>query len=325
MTILKQAILHKLFLAMMILTAAGCAQHPSGTDIVATSTFLPPVVSSGSVKIPISIGVVALGPNQFLRQEWFEFDPAFKAHFASSGTHTTVLPARLDRTRLALGDAFRQTVISYGDVLKNSGEFAGHALLLAPGAIAIGTLFQSTVGQLEWEQPRPIETPLDDIDWLASASLKNLLDKHRLTQAIGERLLSYSDSRTGYNFQKVTFENARERSTTITPQNNLLTLRVQSVGLTSDHTDDPNVALTINVWANLNSNASRPFDYRGNEIEMSILAANDALRLHQEVDHAVEEIARRIIGEKPRRAVDQPKFIPKVRDVDRQVYLSQYE
>jgi len=243
-----------------------------------------------------SIGVVALGPDQFLYQDWFEFEPAFKEHFARGPTYTTVRPKRLKRTQVALGDAFHETAESYFSSLPYAGEAAGYGLLLAPALITVGTLSRAAIGRLEWVQPRPVVQLLDSDDSPVSSIPTGLLNKQSLAMTIGDRIIRSSQNRSDRQLLEVPFEQARERSLWIARVDALLTVRVQSIDLIADDSDDPQAVLFIHLWTNFNRLDSRPIEYTSSRLKLSVWTASNARRLREEIDHAAESIAAQIVG-----------------------------
>ena len=285
-----------LILAMLVLVAAGCARRTSG------STEPTPIASRSSAIMRWldedhrSIGVVALGPDQFLYQDWFEFEPAFKEHFARGPTYTTVRPKRLKRTQVALGNAFHETAESYFSSLPYAGEAAGYGLLLAPALIMVGTLSRTAIGRFEWVQPRPVVQLLDSVDSPVSSIPTGLLNKQSLAMAISDRIIRSSQNRSDPQLLEVPFAQARERSLWIARVDALLTVRVQSIDLIADDSDDPRAVLFIHLWTNFNRLDSRPIEYTSSRLKLSVWTANNARRLREEIDHAAESIAAQIVG-----------------------------
>lgn len=285
-----------LILAMLVLVATGCARRAPG------SSESTPIVSRSSAitawldEDHSSIGVVALGPDQFLYQDWFEFEPAFKEHFARGPTYTTVRPKRLKRTQVALGDAFHETVESYFSSLPYAGEAAGYGLLLAPALIMVGTLSRAAIGRFEWVQPRPVVQLLDSDDSPVSSIPTGLLNKQSLAMTIGDRIIRSSQNRSDRQLLEVPFEQARERSLWIARVDALLTVRVQSIDLIADDSDDPQAVLFIHLWTNFNRLDSRPIEYTSSRLKLSVWTASNARRLREEIDHAAESIAAQIVG-----------------------------
>ena len=285
-----------LILAMLVLVATGCARRAPG------SSESTPIVSRSSAitawldEDHSSIGVVALGPAQFLYQDWFEFEPAFKEHFARGPTYTTVRPKRLKRTQVALGDAFHETAESYFSSLPYAGEAAGYGLLLAPALIMVGTLSRAAIGRFEWVQPRPVVQLLDSDDSPVSSIPTGLLNKQSLAMTIGDRIIRSSQNRSDLQLLEVPFEQARERSLWIARVDALLTVRVQSIDLIADDSDDPQAVLFIHLWTNFNRLDSRPIEYTSSRLKLSVWTASNARRLREEIDHAAESIAAQIVG-----------------------------
>ena len=282
-------------LAMLVLVATGCARRAPG------SSESTPIVSRSSAitawldEDHSSIGVVALGPDQFLYQDWFEFEPAFKEHFARGPTYTTVRPKRLKRTQVALGDAFHETAESYFSSLPYAGEAAGYGLLLAPALIMVGTLSRAAIGRFEWVQPRPVVQLLASDDSPVSSIPTGLLNKQSLAMAIGDRIIRSSQIRSDRQLVEVPFEQARERSLWIARVDALLTVRVQSIDLIADDSDDPRAVLFIHLWTNFNRLDSRPIEYTSSRLNLTVWTANNARRLREEIDHAAESIAAQIM------------------------------
>ena len=285
-----------LILAMLVLVATGCARRAPGssesTPIVARSSAITAWLDEDHS----SIGVVALGPAQFLYQDWFEFEPAFKEHFARGPTYTTVRPKRLKRTQVALGDAFHETAESYFSSLPYAGEAAGYGLLLAPALIMVGTLSRAAIGRFEWVQPRPVVQLLDSDDSPVSSIPTGLLNKQSLAMTIGDRIIRSSQNRSDCQLLEVPFEQAREHSLWIARVDALLTVRVQSIDLIADDSDDPQAVLFIHLWTNFNRLDSRPIEYTSSRLKLSVWTASNARRLREEIDHAAESIAAQIVG-----------------------------
>ncbi len=295
---MRTAIRHSvngLILATLVLVTTGCARRAPG---ISEST---PIVSRSSAitawldEDHSSIGVVALGPDQFLYQDWFEFEPAFKEHFARGPTYTTVRPKRLKRTQVALGDAFHETAESYFSSLPYAGEAAGYGLLLAPALIMVGTLSRTAIGRFEWVQPRPVVQLLDSVDSPVSSIPTGLLNKQSLAMAISDRMIRSSQNRSDRQLLEVPFEQARERSLWTVSADALLTVRVQSVDLIVDDSDNPRAKLFIHVWTNFNRLDSRPIEHTSSSLELSGWTASESRRLREEVDQAVESIAAQIM------------------------------
>ena len=284
-----------LILAMLVLVATGCARRTSGSTESTSIASRSSSITGWLNEDHNSIGVVALGPDQFLYQDWFEFEPAFKEYFARGPTYTTVQPKRLKRTQVALGDAFHETADSYFSSLPNAGEAAGAGLLLAPAFITVGTLSRAAIGQYEWVQPRPVVQLLDNVESPALSIPTGLLSKQGLAVAIGNRIVRTSQDRSDRQFLEVPFEQARERSLWTARADALLTVRVQSVDLIVDDSDDPRAKLFIHIWTNFNRLVSRPIEYTSSSLELSVWTANESRRLREEVDHAVESIAAQIV------------------------------
>jgi len=284
-----------LILAMLVLVATGCARRTSGSTESTSIASRSSSITGWLNEDHNSIGVVALGPDQFLYQDWFEFEPAFKEYFARGPTYTTVQPKRLKRTQVALGDAFHETADSYFSSLPNAGEAAGAGLLLAPAFITVGTLSRAAIGQYEWVQPRPVVQLLDNVESPALSIPTGLLSKQGLAVAIGNRIVRTSQDRSDRQFLEVPFEQARERSLWTARADALLTVRVQSVDLIADDSDDPRAKLFIHIWTNFNRLVSRPIEYTSSSLELSVWTANESRRLREEVDHAVESIAAQIV------------------------------
>ena len=283
-------------LIMLVLIATGCAQ------LTPRSSGSTPIASRSSTATAwldedhSSIGVVALGPNQFLYQDWFEFEPAFKEHFNRGPTYTTVYPKRLKRTQIALGDAFHETAESYFSSLPQAGEAAGYGLLLAPALIMAETLSRAAIGRIEWVQPRPVVQLLASTDSPLSSIPTGLLSKQSLAKAIGGRITHSSQDRSDRQLLEVPFEQARERSLWMAKVDALLTVRVQSIDFIVDESDDPRAALYIHLWTNFNRMVSRPFEYTSSRLKLSVWTANNARRLQEEIDLAAESIAAQIVG-----------------------------
>ena len=285
-----------LILVLLVLVATGCARRTSGST---ESTSIAP--SSSAItgwwdEDRSSIGVVALGPDQFLYQDWFEFEPAFEEHFARGPTYTTVQPKRLKLTQVALGDAFQETADSYFRSLPYTGDAAGYGLLLAPALIMIGTLSTAAIGRLEWVQPSPVVQLLDSVESPVSSIPAGLVSKQGLATAIGDRIIRRAQNRSDRQFLEVPFEQARERSLWTARVDALLTVRVQSIDLIADDSDDPEAMLFIHVWTNFNRLVSRPIEYRSDSLELSVWTAGNGRRLQEEIDHAAESIAAEIVG-----------------------------
>ncbi len=288
------------FLVMLMLEPAGCSGRPpvntaptSTTSISSRSSTITSWLNEGHG----SIGVVALGPDQFLYQDWFEFEPAFKEHFAQTATYTTVRPKELKRREVALDEAFHETAESYFRSLPQSGEAAGFGLILAPAVIVVGTLAKSAIGEFEWVQPRPIVQPLDSVQSPVNSIPMKLLSKQRLASAIGDHIIQRSQNRTVPRFLEVSFEQARERSLWTASADGLLTVRVQSVDLVVYEGDNPEAILFVHVWANFNRLVSRPIEYTSSTLDLSAWTANSSLLLREEVDRAVESIAANILAD----------------------------
>ena len=75
-----------LILAILVLVATGCAGRTSGSTESTSIASRSSAITGWLDEDHRSIGVVALGPDQFLYQDWFEFEPAFKEHFARGPT-----------------------------------------------------------------------------------------------------------------------------------------------------------------------------------------------------------------------------------------------
>lgn len=285
-----------LILAMLVLVATGCARRTSGSTESTSIASRSSAITGWLDEDHSSIGVVALGPDQFLYQDWFEFEPAFKEHFARGPTYTTVHPKRLQRTQVALGEAFRESAESYFSSLPYAGEAAGYYLLLAPALIPVGALPSATIGKFEWVQPRPVVQLLDSVESPVSSIPTGLLSKQSLAMAIGDRIIRSSQNRSDRQFLEVPFEQARERSLWTARVDALLTVRVQSVDLIADHSDDPRAMLFIHVWTNFNRLVSRPIEYTSSRLKLRVWTASNARRLREEIDHAAESIAAQVVG-----------------------------
>ncbi len=284
-----------LILAMLVLVATGCARRTSGSTESTSIASRSSSITGWLNEDHDSIGVVALGPDQFLYQDWFEFEPAFKEYFARGPTYTSVQPKRLKRTQVALGDAFHETAEWYFSSVPTAGEAAGAGLLLAPAFITVGTLSRAAIGQYEWVQPRPVVQLLDNVESPALSIPTELLGKQSLAVAIGDRIIRNSQNRSDRDFLEVPFEQARERSLWTARADALLTVRVQSVDLIVDDSDNPRAKLFIHVWTNFNRLDSRPIEHTSSSLELSGWTANESRRLREEVDHAVESIAAQIL------------------------------
>ncbi len=285
-----------LILAVLVLVATGCSRRApvssESTPIASRSSAITAWLDEDHS----SIGVVALGPDQFLYQDWFEFEPAFKEHFARGPTYTTVRPKRLKRTQVALGNAFHETAESYFSSLPYAGEAAGYGLLLAPALIMVGTLSRTAIGRFEWVQPRPVVQLLDSVDSPVSSIPTGLLNKQSLAMAISDRIIRSSQNRSDPQLLEVPFAQARERSLWIARVDALLTVRVQSIDLIADDSDDPRAVLFIHLWTNFNRLVSRPIEYTSSRLKLSVWTASNARRLREEIDHAAESIAAQIMG-----------------------------
>ncbi len=285
-----------LILAMLVFATTGCARRAPGSSESTPIASRSSAITAWLDEDHSSIGVVALGPDQFLYQDWFEFEPAFKEHFARGPTYTTVRPKRLKRTQVALGNAFHETAESYFSSLPYAGEAAGYGLLLAPALITLGTLSRAAIGRFEWVQPRPVVQLLDSVDSPVSSIPTGLLSKQSLAMAIGDRIIRSSQNRSDRQLLEVPFEQARERSLWIARVDALLTVRVQSIDLIADDSDDPRAVLFIHLWTNFNRLVSRPIEYTSSRLKLSVWTASNARRLREEIDHAAESIAAQIMG-----------------------------
>ncbi len=285
-----------LILAILVLVATGCAGRTSGSTESTSIASRSSAITGWLDEDHRSIGVVALGPDQFLYQDWFEFEPAFKEHFARGPTYTTVHPKRLKRTQFALGDAFYETADSYFSSLPNAGEAAGYGLLLAPAFITVGTLSRVAIGRYEWVQPRPVVQPLDSVESPMSSIPTGLLSKQSLAMAIGDRIIRSSQNRSDHQFLEVPFEQARKHSLWTARVDALLTVRVQSVDLIADDSDDPRAMLFMHVWTNFNRLDSRPIEYTSSRLKLGVWTANNARRLREEINLAAESIAAQIVA-----------------------------
>ena len=284
-----------LILAVLVLAATGCSRRApvssESTPIASRSSAITAWLDEDHS----SIGVVALGPDQFLYQDWFEFEPAFKEHFARGPTYTTIRSKKLKRTQVALGDAFHETAESYFSSLPYAGEAAGYGLLLAPALIMVGTLSRAAIGRFEWVQPRPVVQLLASDDSPVSSIPTGLLNKQSLAMEIGDRIIRSSQIRSDRQLVEVPFEQARERSLWIARVDALLTVRVQSIVLIADDSDDPRAVLFIHLWTNFNRLDSRPIEYTSSRLNLTVWTANNARRLREEIDHAAESIAAQIM------------------------------
>ena len=285
-----------LILAMLVFATTGCARRAPGSSESTPIASRSSAITAWLDEDHSSIGVVALGPDQFLYQDWFEFEPAFKEHFARGPTYTTVRPKRLKRTQVALGDAFHETAESYFSSLPYAGEAAGYGLLLAPALIMVGTLSRTAIGRFEWVQPRPVVQLLDSVDSPVSSIPTGLLNKQSLAMAISDRIIRSSQNRSDPQLLEVPFAQARERSLWIARVDALLTVRVQSIDLIADVSDDPRAVLFIHLWTNFNRLVSRPIEYTSSRLKLSVWTASNARRLREEIDHAAESIAAQIMG-----------------------------
>ncbi len=285
-----------LVIAMLVLAATGCARRTPGSSESTPIASRSSAITAWLDEDHSSIGVVALGPDQFLYQDWFEFEPAFKEHFARGPTYTTVRSKRLKRTQIALGDAFHETAASYFNSLPYAGEAAGYGLLLAPALIMVGTLSRAAIGRLEWVQPRPVVRLLDSVDGPVSSIPTGLLNKQSLATAIGDRIIRSSHNRSDRQLLKVPFEQAREPSLWIARVDALFTLRVESIDLVADDSDDPRAVLSIHLWTNFNRLVSRPIEYTSGKLKLSLWTANNARRLREEIARAAESIAAQIVA-----------------------------
>ena len=285
-----------LILSMLVLVATGCARRAPGSSESTPIASRSSAITAWLDEDHSSIGVVALGPDQFLYQDWFEFEPAFKEHFARGPTYTTVRPKRLKRTQVALGNAFHETAESYFSSLPYAGEAAGYGLLLAPALIMVGTLSRTAIGRFEWVQPRPVVQLLDGVDSPVSSIPTGLLNKQSLAMAISDRIIRSSQNRSDPQLLEVPFAQARERSLWIARVDALLTVRVQSIDLIADDSDDPRAVLFIHLWTNFNRLDSRPIEYTSSRLKLSVWTASNARRLREEIDHAAESIAAQIVG-----------------------------
>ena len=286
-----------LIFVMLVLVATGCARRTPGSSESTPLASRSSAITAWLDEDQRSIGVVALGPDQFLYQDWFEFAPAFKEHFARGPTFTTVHPKRLERTQVALGDAFHETAESYFSSLPYVGEAAGYGLLLAPALIMVGTLSRAAIGRFEWVQPRPAVQLLDSVDSPVLSIPTGLLSKQSLAMAIGDRIIRSSQNRSEHQLLEVPFEQAVERSLWIARVDALLTVRVQSIGLIADDGDDPRAVLFIHLWTNFNRLVSRPIEYTSSRLKLSVWTASNARRLREEIDHAAASIAAQIVGD----------------------------
>ena len=287
---------NSLILAMLVFATTGCARRAPGSSESTPIASRSSAITAWLDEDHSSIGVVALGPDQFLYQDWFEFEPAFKEHFARGPTYTTVRPKRLKRTQVALGDAFHETAESYFSSLPYAGEAAGYGLLLAPALIMVGTLSRAAIGRFEWVQPRPVVQLLDSVDSPVSSIPTGLLNKQSLAMAISDRIIRSSQNRSDPQLLEVPFAQARERSLWIARVDALLTVRVQSIDLIADDSDDPRAVLFIHLWTNFNRLVSRPIEYTSSRLKLSVWTASNARRLREEIDHAAESIAAQIMG-----------------------------
>jgi hypothetical protein len=285
-----------LILAMLVFATTGCARRAPGSSESTPIASRSSAITAWLDEDHSSIGVVALGSDQFLYQDWFEFEPAFKEHFARGPTYTTVRPKRLKRTQVALGDAFHETAESYFSSLPYAGEAAGYGLLLAPALIMVGTLSRTAIGRFEWVQPRPVVQLLDGVDSPVSSIPTGLLNKQSLAMAISDRIIRSSQNRSDPQLLEVPFAQARERSLWIARVDALLTVRVQSIDLIADDSDDPRAVLFIHLWTNFNRLVSRPIEYTSSRLKLSVWTASNARRLREEIDHAAESIAAQIMG-----------------------------
>jgi len=285
-----------LTLAVLVLVATGCARLTPGRSESAPIASKSSAITGWLDEDHSSIGVVALGPDQFLYQDWFEFEPAFKEYFTRGPTYTTVHPKRLKRTQFALGDAFHETANNYFRSLPYAGEAAGYGLFLAPALILAGTLSKAAIGRFEWEQPRPVVQLLDSTDSPMSSIPTGLLSKQSLAEAIGERIIRNSEIRSDRQFLEVPFDQAGERLLWSARVDALLTVRVQSIDFIAGEGDDPRAALFIHLWTNFDRSVSRPIEYTSSRLKLSVWTANNARRLREEIDRAAESIAAQIVG-----------------------------
>ena len=75
-----------------------------------------------------------------------------------------------------------------------------------------------------------------------------------------------------------------------------ITVRVQSMGLIADDSDNPRAVLFIHLWTNFNRLVSQPIEYTSSRLKLSVWTANNARRLREEMDHAAESLAAQIMG-----------------------------
>ena len=289
-----------ILVSLLLVESTGCAQpppvragHTPNTSSISRSATIANWLAQGSSKI----GVVALAPDQFLYHDWFEFDSAFKAHFAQKPMYTTVPPKKLKRREIPLGEAFHDTFQSYFESMPNSGQAAGMGLALAPAVIAFGTLTKAAIGELAWVQPPPIVQPLDGALSPENSVPTGLLSKKRLALEIGMHITESAHNQTTWQFLEVPFEQARQRSQWTSRADGLLTVRVQWVDLIADEGDNPHAMLFVHVWTNFNRLVSRPIEYTSRRLELSTWAKNDWRLLRDEVDRAVESITDEITSD----------------------------
>ena len=72
-------------------------------------------------------------------------------------------------------------------------------------------------------------------------------------------------------------------------------MRVQSVDLIADDSDDPRAMLFMHVWTNFNRLDSRPIEYTSSRLKLGVWTANNARRLREEINLAAESIAAQIV------------------------------
>ena len=288
-----------LLAAGLLIAATSCAQGSLESSLSAPAMSIPSSAGGWLSEDHRSIGLVALGPDQFLYHDWFEFEPAYKDYFAQAPTYTTHRSKILKHRNVELGDAFDEAITAHFGALGNgsfgSGEGAALGLVLAPMLITVGALSRTAIGRFEWVRPPRVSQPLDTIDGLGESNFTELLDKQGLAQAICGQIIERGNERSGRIFFEVPFEQARERSQVTARADALLTARVQSIDLIADDGDDPKVRLFIHVWVNFGRAASFPIEYTGGKLALSTFTAGGALRLKEEIDRGVEEIAARIV------------------------------
>ena len=277
-TVIPRTAIGILIAAALTVTGA-CARHAPEPQAT-----VPSAVTEWLSQDRRTIAVIALGPDQRMGHQWFEFDRDVRRWLTEAPTMTT----RKRRPPLELRDAFADVTLNWME--QGAGAPVG-ALFLAPLWIPLGTLIVAATPQEEYETTRPL-AEAKGVDATAVA----VLDKRMVAEAVRDRIVRLAADATDHDVRRLPFDEIGDDTWSIDRIDTTLTVRIVRIGLWADRPGATAVALKVSVWSYFDRTTFLPAVYVSRARNLDAWSADGGRLLDDELDRAAQDLAEQIVA-----------------------------